>query len=56
MSFKDFLFNLNSFYNGEDDAIMNPGESLYNVKLQSRRASHFMKWWLGKFVFFISKL
>ena len=34
MLFKDFfLFNLNLFNNGEDDAIINPAESLSNTKL-----------------------
>ena len=52
MLFKDFLFNLNLIYNGEDDTIMNPVESMRNVKLWS----HLIKWCFGKFFFFISKL
>ena len=34
MLFKDFLFNLNLFYNGQDDAIMNLRESLCNVSFR----------------------
>ena len=36
MLFTDFLFKLNLFYNGEDDAIMNLGDSQCNGKLWSR--------------------
>ena len=36
MLFKDFLFNLDFFYNGKDNAIKNLGESLCNGKLKSR--------------------
>ena len=51
MLFKGFLFNLNLFYNDEDDAIMNSGKSQGNSKLWSRRTSRFIKWRLGKFYF-----
>ena len=62
MLFKDFkkkkfiLVILDLFYNGENDAIMNPRESLCNCKLRSRWFQSFHKMTLGKIFFFISKL
>ena len=48
-----FLFNLNLLYNGENDAIMNPGESLCNGKLWSKQSQSFHKMAFGKvFLYF----
>ena len=43
MLFKDFLFNLNLNHSGEDDVIMNQGESLCNGKLWSKQVTCFIK-------------
>ena len=49
MLFQDFFIQFKIVSNGEDDPVMNLGESQSNGQLQSSQASCFIKWPLGKF-------